>query len=79
MPTLDASWMSGQGVSSRSSHSSAAGRMTSLANSCTQSLTSRTSSLGSRENGVCSALVMIIDPLSNIAVTNGSTIWRYHG
>lgn len=53
--------------------------MTSLANSCTQSLTSRTSSLGSRENGVCSALVMIIDPLSNIAVTNGSTIWRYHG
>ena len=34
MPALAASWMTGQGVSSRSSHSDAAGRMTSVENSC---------------------------------------------
>ena len=36
-PILAASWMIGHGVSSRSSHSAAAGRITSVANSCTQS------------------------------------------
>src|SRR5690349_19177478 len=42
--------MIGHGVSSRSSHSAAAGRTTSAANSCTQSLTWMTSSDSSREN-----------------------------
>src|SRR6185369_6589628 len=42
--------MSGHGVSSRSSHSAAAGRTTVAANSCTQSLTWITSSDSSREN-----------------------------
>src|SRR5262245_52919778 len=42
--------MIGHGVSSRSSHSAAAGRTTSAANSCTQSLTWITSSDNSREN-----------------------------
>src|SRR3954466_1952241 len=41
--------MTGHGVSSRSSHSAAAGRTTSAANWWTQSRTSITSSLGSRE------------------------------
>src|SRR5271155_2857641 len=50
MPTLAASWITGQGVSSRSSHSAAAGRMTSVANWCTQSRTSITSSLSCSEN-----------------------------
>ena len=48
-PTFAASWITGHGVSSRSSHSAAAGRMTSLANWCTQSRTSITSSLSSSE------------------------------
>ena len=34
MPALAASWMTGHGVCSRSSHSEATGRMTSVANSC---------------------------------------------
>ncbi len=42
--------MSGHGVSSRSSHSAAAGRTTFAANPCTQSRTSRWSSLSSSEN-----------------------------
>src|SRR5919197_736705 len=41
--------MIGHGVSSRSSHSLAAGRITSLANPCTQSRRSVWSSLSSRE------------------------------
>src|SRR5882757_10036626 len=41
--------MTGHGVSSRSSHSGAAGRMTSLAKPCTQSRRSRWSSLSSKE------------------------------
>src|ERR1700758_4479430 len=41
--------MIGQGVSSRSSHSAAAGRITSLANSCTQSRTCTTSSGSSNQ------------------------------
>src|SRR5882757_1184765 len=49
-PTLAASWMIGHGVSSRSSHSAAAGRTTVAANSWTQSLTWITSSDSSREN-----------------------------
>jgi hypothetical protein len=44
-PTLAASWMMGHGVSSRSSHSAAAGRTTSRAKPCTQSRSSRCSSL----------------------------------
>ena len=48
-PTLAASAMIGHGVSSRSSHSAAAGRITSSANSCTQSLTVVTSSDNSSE------------------------------
>src|SRR5215217_2768482 len=47
-PTLAASWMIGHGVSSRSSHSAAAGRTTVAANSWTQSLTWITSSDSSR-------------------------------
>ena len=43
-PTLAASWMTGHGVSSRSSHSAPAGRMTDRAKSCTQSRISRRSS-----------------------------------
>ncbi len=52
-PTLAASWMTGHGVSSRSSHSAAAGRMTSAANLCTQSRTSITSSESCIENVIC--------------------------
>jgi hypothetical protein len=48
-PTLAASWMIGHGVSSRSSHSAAAGRMTVSANSWTQSRTCTTSSDNSNE------------------------------
>ena len=44
--------MIGQGVSSRSSHSWAAGRMTSCAKPWTQSRMSRWSWLSSSENGV---------------------------
>src|SRR3954453_9061626 len=46
-PIFAASWMSGQGVSSRSSHSAAAGRTTPSANPRTQSGTSRWSSVSS--------------------------------
>ena len=49
-PTFAASWMIGHGVSSRSSHSAAAGRMTFAAKSCTQSRTWMTSSESSSEN-----------------------------
>src|SRR6476659_10684630 len=51
-PTLAASWMIGHGVSSRSSHSAAAGRTTCSAKPCTQSRMSRWSSESSNENGV---------------------------
>src|SRR5437588_567720 len=44
--------MTGQGVSSRSSHSAAAGRTTFSANPCTQSRMSRWSSESSSEKGV---------------------------
>src|SRR6266700_3703590 len=50
-PILDASSMIGHGVSSRSSHSAAAGLMALTANSCTQSRMSRRCSLSSSENG----------------------------
>ena len=59
-PTLAASWMIGHGVSSRSSHSAAAGRTTSTANSWTQSRTWITSSGSSREN------VMATDPFDGL-------------
>src|SRR5271156_283328 len=49
-PTFAASWMIGHGVSSRSSHSAAAGRTICSAKSCTQSRTSMTSSDSSSEN-----------------------------
>src|SRR3954454_6007227 len=50
--------MSGQGVSSRSSHSEAAGRITLAAKPCTHSRTSRWSSLSSSENAACVAASM---------------------
>lgn len=50
MPTLAASWMTGQGVSSRSSHSDAAYRITSAANPWSQSRTCFWSSLSSSVN-----------------------------
>src|SRR5690242_12218270 len=50
--------MSGHGVSSRSSHSAAAGRTTSAANPWTHSRTSRWSSLSSSENAACVAASM---------------------
>src|SRR3712207_7048974 len=49
-PILAASWITGQGVSSRSSHSEAAGRTTSSANPCTQSRMSLRSWESSIEN-----------------------------
>jgi len=58
-PILAASWMMGQGVSSRSSHSAAAGRITDSANPCTQSRTCRTSSLGSGQNPIALSLIAI--------------------
>ena len=48
-PILAASCTTGQGNSSFSSHSSAAGRMTSLANWCSQSLSCSWSSLSASE------------------------------
>src|ERR1039458_6190673 len=54
-PTLDASSMIGQGVSSRSSHSRAAGRITRSAKSWTQRTTSSWSSLNWSENAVDAA------------------------
>src|SRR5882757_9805032 len=54
-PTFAASWMIGHGVSSRSSHSAAAGRTTCSAKSCTQSRTSITSSDNSSENVMVAA------------------------
>src|SRR5271169_6643524 len=59
-PILAASSRIGQGVSSRSSHSAAAGLMTSLANSCTQSLVCRTSSDNERENPLTGSLGLLI-------------------
>ena len=50
-----ASWMTGHGVSSRSSHSAAAGRTTPSAKPCTQSRTSRWSSESSREKAAGAA------------------------
>lgn len=58
MPTLAASWMTGQGVSSRSSHSAAAGRITSAAKPWSQSRTSRCSSLSSMVNSAMSPPVL---------------------
>ena len=54
-PILAASWMIGHGVSSRSSHSAAAGRTVCAANPWTQSRMSRWSSLSSSENTGASA------------------------
>src|SRR5215213_7430282 len=48
--------MIGQGVSSRSSHSATAGRTTRSAKPCTQSRTSRWSSVSSSENAAVSAV-----------------------
>ena len=62
-PILAASWRIGQGVCSRSSHSAAAGLITSAANSCTQSRISRRSLLSSRENPGVGSLML---PKSNI-------------
>ncbi len=50
MPIFAASWMTGQGVSSRSSHSAAAGRITSAAKPWSHSLTCFWSSLSSSVN-----------------------------
>src|SRR5258705_3348586 len=63
-PTLAASWMIGHGVSSRSSHSAAAGRTTVAANSWTQSLTWITSSDSSRENDT--AVVLSVQTLGSV-------------
>lgn len=54
MPTLAASWMTGHGVSSRSSHSAAAGRITSAAKPWIQSRTCFWSSLSSMVNSAMS-------------------------
>ncbi len=61
-PILAACSRIGQGVSSRSSHSAAAGRITSSANPCTQLRISRRSGPGSRENpaGASGALLMLL-------------------
>ena len=53
--------MIGQGVSSRSSHSAAAGRMTPAANPCTQSRMSRWSSESSSENAAVCCSVSVVD------------------
>ena len=63
-PIFAASWRTGQGVCSRSSHSAAAGRITSAANSCTQSRISRRSLLSSRENPGVGSLML---PNSNMS------------
>src|SRR5690349_165667 len=63
-PTFVASCRIGHGVCSRSSHSAAAGLITSAAKSCTQSRVSRTSLLSSRENPGVGSLML---PKSNIA------------
>ncbi|CAM5680743.1 hypothetical protein STENM327S_04770 [Streptomyces tendae] len=73
MPTLAASWMTGQGVSSRSSHSAAAGRMTSAAKPCSQSRTSFCSSLSSMVNSAMSP------PVTPVHVTCGNTECVTHG
>src|SRR5487761_979007 len=62
-PIFAASWRTGQGVCSRSSHSAAAGRITPAAKSCTQSRISRRSLLSSRENPGVGSLML---PNSNI-------------
>src|SRR5215472_655861 len=59
-PILAASSRIGQGVSSRSSHSAAAGRITSLANACTQSLVCRTSSESASENPLALSSELVI-------------------
>ncbi len=61
MPILAASWMIGQGVSSRSSHSAAAGRITSAAKPCSQSRTASWSGPGSREK------VLMVPPVNGFA------------
>src|ERR1700749_2213744 len=63
-PIFAASWRIGQGGCSRPSHSAAAGRITSAANSCTQSRISRTSLLSSRENPGVGSLML---PNSNMS------------
>ena len=63
-PILAASSMIGHGVSSRSSHSAAAGLITSLANACTQSLVCRTSSESARENPLAVSLGLLISLLA---------------
>src|SRR3954471_10345591 len=57
--------MSGQGVSSRSSHSAAAGRTTFAANPWTQSRTSRWSWLSSIENAVAVAASIGSEPYAD--------------
>ena len=57
-PILAASSMTGHGVSSRSSHSAAAGLITCPAKVCTQSRTSVSSGLRSRLNGAAGSLLM---------------------
>src|SRR4051812_2548391 len=59
-PIFAASWISGQGVSSRSSHSDAAGRTTLAAKPWTQSRTSRWSWLRSIENAAATAVAASI-------------------
>src|SRR3954454_14445033 len=60
--------MSGQGVSSRSSHSEAAGRITLAAKPCTHSRTSRWSSLSSSENAACVAASMARQHMAQLVV-----------
>ena len=67
-PILAASSTTGQGNSSRSSHSAAAGRITSAAKSCTHERSSRWSGPRSKEGPAAPGSV-----LTAITVTTGST------
>src|SRR5215475_7510583 len=65
-PILAASWMIGHGVSSRSSHSAAAGRTTSSAKPCTQSRRSRWSSVRSRENSTIASGLRDVEQVTDL-------------
>src|SRR5438270_8551392 len=71
MPAFAASLMIGHGVSSRSSHSWAAGRITSAENSWSHFCSSFWSSLRSREK--CTSAIDTLLPAVSAPLTNGST------